>query len=141
MNYGPGLLYWGRINSGVMITYEFRGNQHCLSGYILNPETGYSYDWNASLNCSDQTSASPSLAAYGNVNGNLFLAFGGNNNNRQFNVRYATDGTDYLEYKQTLPQYMNGQPNLLGFTPTNQNGELVNFYVYNSQLRYLFGSY
>lgn len=141
MNYGPGLFYWSGITSGVTMAYEWRGNQHCLSGYILNPETGYSYDWNPSQNCSDQTSVSPSLAQYNGHNGQLFLAFGGNNNNRQFNVRFATDGSDVLTNKQTLAQGMNGQPNLLSITPTNQYAELVNFYVWNNQLRYLFGSY
>src|SRR6185437_9799991 len=79
MNFNPGLFYWNQVSSGVIMAYEWRGNQHCLSGYILDPETGYSFDYNASQNCSDQTSVSPSLAAYGSQ---LYLAWGGNNSNR-----------------------------------------------------------
>ncbi len=136
MNYNPGMVYNPNINSGVTMGYEWRGNQHCLYGYILDPETQYFFDYNASLACSDQTSVAPSMAMY---QGSPYLAFGGNNNNRQFNIRFSQDGTDYLAYKQTQPQGMNGSPNLLAASQTFYSPVLINFYVWNGQLRYLEG--
>lgn len=136
MNFNPGLFYWNAINSGVIMAYEWRGDQHCLSGYILDPETGYSFDYNASQNCSDQTSVAPSLAAYGSQ---LFLAWGGNNGNRQFNVRHTDSYELDFIYKQTLPEGMNGSPNLLEVYNGVVPEMLLNFYVWNGQLRYMYG--
>jgi hypothetical protein len=138
MNYNPGLIYWNQDSSGVIMAYEWQGNTHCLYGYILNPETGYSFDYNAAQNCSDQTSVAPSLATL--PSGSVYLGFGGNNSNRQFNVRYTDpDELDFI-YKKTLSQGMNGSPDLLTITPTGYYPELVNFYVWNGQVHYMYGT-
>ena len=142
MNFNPALLVNTTLSGrGVIMAYEWRGDQHCLSGYVLDPTNGgYSYDWMPSGNCNDQTSVTPSFAFYNNQ---VFLAFGGNNSNRQLNVRYGAYGQGQLStpYKQTLPQGMNGPANILTFSPTYGNPELVCFYAWNGQIRYLFGSY
>ncbi len=137
MNYNPGILAYGGVGE-VTMAYEWRGDQHCLSGYVLDADTNYSYDYDASQNCSDQSSVAPSLALY---TGRVFIAFGGNNSNRQFNVRFTDSNELDPIYKQTLPQQMNGSPDLLVISPPNYYPELVNFYVWNGQLRYLFGTY
>ncbi len=142
MNFSPALLVNTNLSGrGVIMAYEWRGNAHCLYGYVLDSTNGgYSYDWTPSGNCNDQTSVKPSLAFYNNT---LFLAFGTNDGNRAFNVRYGAYGQNQLStpYKQGLPQGMNGPPSLLTFSPTYGSPELVNFYVWNGQVRYLFGSY
>ena len=136
MNYNPGMVYSPNINSGVMMGYEWRGNQHCLYGYILDPEAQYSYDYNAWQNCGDQTSVAPSMTIY---EGSPYLAFGGNNNNRQFNIRFSEDGSDSLGYKQTLNQGMNGSPDLITAAQTYYSPVLINFYAWNGQMRYMEG--
>jgi hypothetical protein len=141
MNFNPGLVGWADVGGdGVVMGYEWRGNTHCNGGYILNPETQYSYNYDAAQSCSDQTSVSPSLAVYPQTD-RLFFAWGGNNSARQFNVRLTDPSEIDLIYKQTMPQYMNGQPDLLAISPPNYYPELVNFYVWNGQARYLFGTY
>lgn len=140
MNFNPGIIAWNQTNLGIVMAYEWRGNTHCLYGYILNPETGYSDDYNASQNCSDQSSVAPSLAALSS--GSLWLAFGGNNSNRQFNVRFTDDDELDFIYKHTFNQGMNGSPDLLAIPPIGSAPEqLDNFYVWNGQMRYLSGTY
>ena len=136
MNFNPALLSYG--DSAIM-AYEYRGNSHCVYSYLLNPDTNSSTIYQDGFaNCPEQTSTAPSLAQY---NSEVYLGFGSNDSGRSFDVRFTYQNSLYFYYRHSFPQGMNGSPNLLAIPPSNTNPRtiLANFYIWNGQLRYMYG--
>lgn len=133
MNFPPGMAIF---NGMLYLIYQYRSDSHCVYGYAGYPSSSSYTAWNPN-GCNQQTSTQTSVAVYNNY---LDIAFGTNDGNRQFLMLLSPDGST-LPYSQERSEGMNGPPNLLPVinSSTGSFVYLVNFYVWNSQIRYMYG--
>ena len=104
-NFNPSIAFFKGI---VYLGYETRSDSHCLLFYKWTPSTGAMNGWTPTQ-CSEQTSAGPSLVVHNNA---LYVGFRSNDSSAKFTVRIGSDGNT-LPTRQQPGFTMDGYPDLV----------------------------